>query len=139
MMLDEALQEALRNPMMMAEPLRPPIVPPEPRRRNRRARNIVVRLPPARVQAAIERRAAAAPVPVNGAGRGRENPEARAALENPANGRPIQVPPGIVRRRPVDGIQRFLDMAQNDEEDGWDSDELDDGNDSDGEWQIPFR
>lgn len=122
-----------------AEPLLPLPAPPAPRRRNRRARNIVVRLPPARVQAAIDRRAAAAPVAVNGAGRGRAPPEPQAVQGGPANGRPVQVPPGIVRRRPIDGIQRFLDMARNDEEDEWDSDELDDENDDDEDWQIPFR
>ncbi|KAL9003891.1 MAG: hypothetical protein Q9188_003253 [Gyalolechia gomerana] len=125
-----------------AEPPRAPPAPPGPQRRNPRAQNIVVRLPPARIQAAIERRAAAAPVPANGVGVGRAPPEpqAQAVQPAPANVRLFQLPPGLIRRRPIDGIQRFLDMARNDEEDAWDSDELDDESGSDEEfWQIPIR
>ncbi|KAL8936551.1 MAG: hypothetical protein Q9216_004873 [Gyalolechia sp. 2 TL-2023] len=120
-----------------AEPLRPPPVPPGPQRRNRRAPNIVVRLPPARIQAAIERRAAAAPVPAHGVRVGPVVPDAQVIQPAPAN---VQLPPGLGGRRPIDGIQRFLDMARNDEEDAWDSDELVDESDDDEDfWQIPFR
>lgn len=36
-------------------------------------------------------------------------------------------------------MQRFLNMALNDEEDGWDSDELDDEGDDENFWHIPVR
>ena len=49
---------------------------------------------------------------------------------------PAQVPP-------MQGLQRFLNMAGNDEEEDWDSDELDDDGDEIGEnddrWIIPIR
>ncbi|KAH0562174.1 hypothetical protein GP486_003127 [Trichoglossum hirsutum] len=38
------------------------------------------------------------------------------------------------------GLQRFLEMVENDEEDGWDSEELDDDEGRpDGDWEIPLR
>ncbi|KAI9843042.1 MAG: translation termination inhibitor protein itt1 [Sclerophora amabilis] len=37
------------------------------------------------------------------------------------------------------GIRRFLEMAQNDEEDEWDSDEFDDDEDPHQDWEIPVR
>ncbi|KAI9762850.1 MAG: translation termination inhibitor protein itt1 [Chaenotheca gracillima] len=37
------------------------------------------------------------------------------------------------------GIRRFLEMAQNDEEDDWDSDEFDDDEDPHQNWEIPVR
>ena len=45
------------------------------------------------------------------------------------------------RGPPVQGLQRFLQLVENDEEDEWDSDELDEGEDSDQEdrWVIPIR
>jgi E3 ubiquitin-protein ligase RNF14 len=46
-------------------------------------------------------------------------------------------PDGRGRRR---GLQRFLEMVENDEEDGWDSEELDDDEERpDGDWEIPLR
>ncbi|KAL8722067.1 MAG: hypothetical protein Q9225_001389 [Loekoesia sp. 1 TL-2023] len=111
-----------------------------PQHRNHRAQNVVVRLPPARIQAAIARRAAAAPAPANGVGAEPVPPRPHAGQPGPANERLPPPPPGLVRRRPIEGIQRFLDMAQNDEEDAWNSDELEEESDSDEEfWQIPFR
>ncbi len=53
---------------------------------------------------------------------------------------PLPLPPDVaVRRLPVEGLQRFLEMVQNDEEDEWDSDELGDETDDDDFWEIPFR
>ena len=45
------------------------------------------------------------------------------------------------RGRPVQGLQRFLQMVENDEEDEWDSDELDDDDEGghDDRWVIPVR
>ena len=66
----------------------------------------------------------------------------RAARPGPGNAHFHPRPPGLAGRRPIEGIQRFLDMAQNDEEDGWDSDELEEEDESDsddGYWHIPFR
>jgi hypothetical protein len=44
---------------------------------------------------------------------------------------------------PEQGLQRFLRLAENDEEDEWDSEELDedDSEDEDGgnRWEIPVR
>ncbi|KAL8838716.1 MAG: hypothetical protein Q9170_002018 [Blastenia crenularia] len=123
-----------------AEPPRAFLAPPVPQGRNRRARHVVVRLPPARIQAAIARRAAGVPAPPNGIGEIQAPPRIQAGQHGPANDGPPPPPPGLVRRRPIEGMQRFLDMARNDEEDEWDSDELDDESDSDDEaWQIPFR
>ncbi|KAL8644328.1 MAG: hypothetical protein Q9210_007309 [Variospora velana] len=91
--------------------------------------------PPAHVQAAIARRAAAAPGRRNEVGRPVAFPE-----PEPANAIAPRPPPGLVRRRPLDGLQRFLELARNDQEDDWDSDDLDDENDEDEDfWQIPVR
>ena len=51
---------------------------------------------------------------------------------------------GAERRGPArQGLQRFLEMVENDEEDEWNSDELDDDDDDDhgaaGGWEIPIR
>ena len=45
------------------------------------------------------------------------------------------------RGRPVQGLQRFLQMVENDEEDEWNSDELDDDDEEghDDRWVIPVR
>ncbi|KAI4257108.1 MAG: hypothetical protein L6R35_007493, partial [Caloplaca aegaea] len=109
----------------------PPLHPP----RRRRAQKVVIRPPPADVQAAIARRVAAA------LDRGNEFGRPVALYEpEPANLRAFRPPPGLVRRRPLDGLQRFLDLARNDEEDDWDSDDLDDENEEgEGFWQIPVR
>ncbi|KAL8672631.1 MAG: hypothetical protein Q9168_002907 [Polycauliona sp. 1 TL-2023] len=126
---------------------RPPVAPAAPPPRNHPYRqHIVVRLPPPpRVQAAIARRAAAEPAPIDEEA-GQHPPEprvaqaARAAQAGPARA-PVARPPGrmLMRRRPVDGLQRALEMVQNDEEDEWDSDELGDESEDDDFWQIPFR
>lgn len=112
---------------------------PQPARNhpNRRPQNILIRLPPARVQAAIARRNADRPddgeQPVVA-------PEQRAFQ---APGPPLAqvIPPRrmrhFLRRRPIEGIQQALEMIQNDEEDEWDSDEL--GDEDDAAWQIPVR
>ncbi|KAL8969645.1 MAG: hypothetical protein Q9197_004225 [Variospora fuerteventurae] len=91
--------------------------------------------PPPDVRAAIARRAAAA------LDRGNEFGRPVALLEpEPANLRAFRPPPGLVRRRPLDGLQRFLDLARNDEEDDWDSDDLDDEiEEGEDFWQIPVR
>ncbi|KAI4178492.1 MAG: hypothetical protein LQ346_007430 [Caloplaca aetnensis] len=122
-----------------AELPRAPIAPLANPRHRRRAQNIVVRLPPARIQAAIARRAGAAPAAVDGVGQGRVA-EPPVPQPGPANARaPPPPPPGLVRRRPIEGMQRFLDLALNDEEDEWDSDELDDEGDDENFWHIPIR
>jgi len=56
-----------------------------------------------------------------------------------ARPRPADQNPG--RGPPVQGLQRFLRLVENDEEDEWDSDELDEGENSDQEnrWVIPIR
>lgn len=56
-----------------------------------------------------------------------------------ARPRPAEQIPG--RGPPVQGLQRFLQLVENDEEDEWDSDELDEGEDRDQEdrWVIPIR
>ena len=51
--------------------------------------------------------------------------------------RPRPVPNVLERGPPVQGLQRFLQMVENDEEDEWDSDELDDQ--EEGAWEIPVR
>lgn len=123
-----------------AEILRAPVVPPVHQHRNRRrAHNVVVRLPPARIQAAIARRAAADPAAGDGVdlerAAGHDAPQ-----PGPAHARAPPPPRGLVRRRPIEGIQRFLHMARNDQEDEWDSDELEDDSDTDEDfWQIPVR
>ncbi|KAL8704138.1 MAG: hypothetical protein Q9201_002688 [Fulgogasparrea decipioides] len=122
---------------------RAPAAPPERNHPNRHAQNAAVRPPPARVQAAIARRAAAAPVQANHVHEDRVQLERRAPPPGPALARVL--PPHrlmqLMRRRPIEGIQQALDIIQNDQEDEWDSDEL--GNDSDEDnddfWQIPFR
>lgn len=38
-----------------------------------------------------------------------------------------------------EGLRRFLEMVNNDEEDEWDSDELEDDVGRDGNWDIPVR
>ncbi|KAI9880390.1 MAG: translation termination inhibitor protein itt1 [Pleopsidium flavum] len=45
------------------------------------------------------------------------------------------------RGPPRQGLQRFLQLVENDEEDGWDSDELDDDDHegAGGNWEIPIR
>ena len=57
--------------------------------------------------------------------------------------RPQPFQPGRNLGVPVQGLQRFLQMVENDEEDEWDSDELDDELDDDGgdddRWVIPVR
>ncbi|KAL9015141.1 MAG: hypothetical protein Q9173_000241 [Seirophora scorigena] len=114
--------------------------PPAQRPRRRRAQNVVVRLPPARYQAAIARRAAAAPAPANDFGQPVALPEPHDVQPGPANGRAPRPPPGLVRRRPLEGMQRFLELARNDQEDDWDSDDLADESDEDEDfWQIPIR
>lgn len=42
---------------------------------------------------------------------------------------------------PMQGLQRFLQLVRDDEEDEWDSDEMGDGDDEDGGdgWEIPVR
>lgn len=122
-----------------AEIPRAPLAPLAHPPRRRRAHNMVVRLPPARIQAAIARRAAAAPAPADGAGPERA-PEPRVPQPRPANARAPPPPLGMVGRRPIEGIRRFVDMALNDQEDEWDSDDLDDESDGDEDfWQIPDR
>lgn len=56
-----------------------------------------------------------------------------------ARPRPPEQNPG--RGAPVQGLQRFLQLVENDEEDGWDSDELDEdeGGDREDRWVIPIR
>ena len=51
--------------------------------------------------------------------------------------RPRPMPNVLERGPPVQGLQRFLQMVENDEEDEWDSDELDESDD--GNWEIPVR
>ncbi|KAL8997128.1 MAG: hypothetical protein Q9169_003511 [Polycauliona sp. 2 TL-2023] len=121
----------------------PPVAPPAPPPRNHPHRqHIIVRLPPPpRVQAAIERRAAAAPAQADD-GAAQRHPEPRApqaAQAGPARAPAARPPRMLMRRRPVEGLQRALEMVQNDEEDEWDSDELGDESDDDDFWQIPFR
>ncbi|MCJ1248272.1 translation termination inhibitor protein itt1 [Trapelia coarctata] len=55
--------------------------------------------------------------------------------------RPRQADHNPGRGPPVQGLQRFLQLVENDEEDEWDSDELDEGEDSDQDdrWVIPIR
>ncbi|KAL8661654.1 MAG: hypothetical protein Q9202_005420 [Teloschistes flavicans] len=123
-------------------PPRPPQRAPIPRNHpHRRPQNPVVRPLPANVQAAIARRAAGAPVDeMHGAG-------PRIAVEPFDQGgrRELErVPPPELaqplRRPPLLGLRRALDLIRNDVEDEWDSDDL--GDDADGEdveWEIPFR
>lgn len=61
--------------------------------------------------------------------------------------RPQPLVPAPARGPPVPGLQRFLQLAQNDEEEGWDSDELEDSDDEEEEeddddddrWEIRAR
>ena len=54
--------------------------------------------------------------------------------------RPQPILPVQNRGPPVQGLQRFLRMVENDEEDEWDSDELDEhGNRDDERWDIILR
>ena len=61
--------------------------------------------------------------------------------------RPQPIVPAPARGPPVPGLQRFLQLAQNDEEEGWDSDELEDSDDEEEEdddddddrWEIRAR
>ncbi|KAL8788991.1 MAG: hypothetical protein Q9213_001400 [Squamulea squamosa] len=104
-----------------------------PPRNHPRRRDIVIRLPPPpRVQAAIARRAAAAGVH-------QPPPQPQANQVEPVIPPPPRPPNAAVRRAPIEGLQRFLEMVQNDEEDEWDSDELGNESDNDDFWQIPFR
>ncbi len=79
----------------------------------------------------------------------RVNPEPRVVRRRPAG---VGVVPGAgggggggrnvdVRGPARQGLQRFLEMVENDEEDEWDSDELDDDDDQSGggNWEIPIR
>ncbi|KAL8910433.1 MAG: hypothetical protein Q9171_004271 [Xanthocarpia ochracea] len=122
-------------------PVAPPVVLPPRNHRRRRQNGVVRHPPPPRVQAAIARRAAAAPARINGAVRaGPRPPQPRVAAQAGPAIEPLPLPPDVaVRRLPVEGLQRFLEMVQNDEEDEWDSDELGDETDDDDFWEIPFR
>ncbi|KAL9602855.1 MAG: hypothetical protein Q9219_001550 [cf. Caloplaca sp. 3 TL-2023] len=129
-------------------PPRAPLAPPPPlppQHPNLHARHPNFRRPPARIRAAIARRRnAAAPPIVPAANNNNDNLRPQPGPENQEQvpRRPPPPPAGFVRRRPIEGIQRFLDMAQNDEEDAWDSDELGEEQESDsddGFWEIPFR
>lgn len=76
-------------------------------------------------------------------------PPARAHVQAPApraNGVRVnaRAQQGLVRRAPLlnnvnpdQGLQRFLRLAANDEEDDWDSDDFD--SEEDGQWDIPIR
>ncbi|KAI4223268.1 MAG: hypothetical protein L6R36_005559 [Xanthoria steineri] len=117
-------------------------VAPPPRNHPHR-QQVVVRLPPPpRIRAAIARRAvavaAAAPAQVNDEA-GQPPPEVRIAQAGPVRAPAPRPREGAARRAPVEGLQRFLQLVQNDEEDEWDSDELGDESDDDDFWQIPFR
>lgn len=118
----------------------PPVAqaPPPPRNHPHRQHIVVLLPPPPRVQAAIARRAAAAPAQVND-GEGHPPAELRIAQPGPFRAPAPRLPGGAARRPPVEGLQRFLELVQNDEEDEWDSDELGDESDDDDFWQIPFR
>ncbi|MCJ1406479.1 translation termination inhibitor protein itt1 [Ptychographa xylographoides] len=48
-------------------------------------------------------------------------------------------PPEPIRGPPMQGLQRFLQMVEDDQEDEWDSDELDDDDDAGDRWIIPIR
>ncbi|KAL8767703.1 MAG: hypothetical protein Q9209_005883 [Squamulea sp. 1 TL-2023] len=113
---------------------RAPVAPAAlPLRNHRRRRDIVVRLPPPpRVQAAIARRAAAAGVH-------QPPPQPQINQVEQVIAPPPQPPGAAAPRAPVEGLQRFLEMVQNDEEDEWDSDELGDESDDEDFWRIPFR
>ena len=50
-----------------------------------------------------------------------------------------RIQPAQLRRAPVQGLQRFLQMVEDDEEDEWDSDELDEGREENVNWEIPIR
>ncbi|KAL8950926.1 MAG: hypothetical protein Q9222_003075 [Ikaeria aurantiellina] len=116
-------------------PFAPPPAPLPRRIRNRRARHLAVPPPAPRIQAAIARRAGGAPPQEQGQDPGAE----RAPAAEPQGRQPrvIWAPPG---RPPVVGMQRFLELVRNDEEDEWDSDELgDESEDDDDFWEIPFR
>lgn len=120
----------------------PPVAPAAPPPRNHpRRQHVVVRLPPPpRVQAAIARREAAAPLQMNEAAAvGQGPPEPRVAQAGPVRGPAARRPGGAARRPPVEGLRRFLELVQNDEEDEWDSDELGEESEDDDFWQIPFR
>ncbi|KAL8708154.1 MAG: hypothetical protein Q9220_006915 [cf. Caloplaca sp. 1 TL-2023] len=123
----------------LIEPPHMPFVPPPeplPRRiRNRRARHLAVPPPAPRIQAAIARRAGGAPLQEQGhdPGIGRAQ-EAEAQIHQP------EIVRAPLRRPPAVGMQRFLELVRNDEEDEWDSDELgDESEDDDDFWEIPFR
>ena len=67
----------------------------------------------------------------------------RAGMRNLAMRDVPPAPVGRRRARPAgppdvngNGVQRFVQMAMNDEEDGWDSDELDEDDEA---WEIPMR
>ncbi|KAL8728577.1 MAG: hypothetical protein Q9166_005310 [cf. Caloplaca sp. 2 TL-2023] len=125
-----------------AEPLHAPNAPLPPRNHPRR-QHVVVRLPPPRIQAAIERRRAVAPVLVNGPDAQQvplRRQAAQAAQALPVNARHPRAPRGIEQRAPLPGLHRFLELARNDEEDEWDSDELfDESDDDEARWEIAFR
>lgn len=125
-----------------AEPLHvhaAPAVPPP--RNHRRRRNPVAPPPPPRIQAAIARRAAAAPGPGNDVDAADQRPIQEPAVHANAAAVPPRQPPDVAARRlRVVALQRFLEMVQNDEEDEWDSDELgDESDDNEDFWEIPFR
>ncbi|KAI9864645.1 MAG: translation termination inhibitor protein itt1 [Trichoglossum hirsutum] len=66
----------------------------------------------------------------------RRPPAFRGNLVRHAQGERVAADRGIRRQ----GLQRFLEMVENDEEDGWDSEELDDDEGRpDGDWEIPLR
>ncbi|KAL8978556.1 MAG: hypothetical protein Q9205_005883 [Flavoplaca limonia] len=117
-----------------------PLAAPPPRNHPRR-QHVVVRLPPPpRVQAAIARREGAAPLQMNEAAAvGQGPPEPRVAQAGPVRGPAARRPGGAARRQPAEGLRRFLELVQNDEEDEWDSDELGEESEDDDFWQIPFR
>ncbi|MCJ1311620.1 translation termination inhibitor protein itt1 [Agyrium rufum] len=83
----------------------------------------VRRIPPAPPQVALE-------VP-NGV---RVNARVREGLA-----RPRQLPPVRGRGPPVQGLQRFLQLVENDDEDEWDSDEMDDLEEQAELWHIAQR
>lgn len=69
----------------------------------------------------------------------RVNPRAAAGLQRPRD--PLH---GVMERGPpLQGLQRFLEMVRMDEEDEWDSDEMEEEGDGEGgegdRWEIPVR
>lgn len=87
---------------------------------------------------AVRGRQAGAAVQQAQAARGpRVNARVQAGLARPP---PLLGPMVAERGPPVQGLQRFLELVRNDEEDEWDSDEMDDGDGPgghiNGEWDV---